>query len=287
MIKVPDAFLFSNPGRLRIPREALYRGGVSDPRNPSLQKMFQMLGLGEKAGSGFQKILRAWREQDWLWPLVAEDTVLDMTHITLPLAGMIPEDVEGELREVVGDAYSRLTELDRVIFMLAHRFETVSNADIQPYRREHPREIGDRLKTLVSHGWLIQEGHGRGTRYRLAHGDGRDGLFPETSAARSGHYVPDSGHYEPGSEQYDAALETVAAPVREKGRAPKELVEWTIQALCKDQWLSLRTLAQLLDRDAEALRKHYITRMVRAGWLEARFPGFPNHPEQAYRKKNK
>ncbi|MCM8595524.1 RNA-binding domain-containing protein, partial [Accumulibacter sp.] len=61
VIKRPDAFLFYNPGRLRIPREALYQGGVSDPRNPSLQKMFQMLGLGEKAGSGFQKILRAWR----------------------------------------------------------------------------------------------------------------------------------------------------------------------------------------------------------------------------------
>lgn len=61
--KVTNSILFSNPGRLRISLQQLYDGGISDPRNPNLQKMFQMLGLGEKAGSGFGKILRAWTEQ--------------------------------------------------------------------------------------------------------------------------------------------------------------------------------------------------------------------------------
>ncbi|HCZ14753.1 MAG TPA: transcriptional regulator, partial [Candidatus Accumulibacter sp.] len=93
VIKRRDAFVFFNPGSLRIPREALYQGGVSDPRNPNLQKMFQMLGLGEKAGSGFQKILRAWREQDWMMPFVAENIALEMTRVWLPLASMIPGDV--------------------------------------------------------------------------------------------------------------------------------------------------------------------------------------------------
>ena len=86
VIKRRDAFIFNNPGRLRIPKEQLYQGGVTDPRNPSLQKMFQLLGLGEKAGSGFQKILRAWREQH---SLVAEDLALETTRIWLPVASMI------------------------------------------------------------------------------------------------------------------------------------------------------------------------------------------------------
>lgn len=72
VIKRRDTYVFQNPGRLRILVERLYAGGVSDPRNPNLQKLFQLLGLGEKAGSGFQKILRAWREQHWFIPLVAE-----------------------------------------------------------------------------------------------------------------------------------------------------------------------------------------------------------------------
>jgi len=69
--KYKNGFLFSNPGRLRISLQQLYEGGVSDPRNPNLQKMFQMLGLGEKAGSGFGKMIRAWIEQQW-FPLVSE-----------------------------------------------------------------------------------------------------------------------------------------------------------------------------------------------------------------------
>lgn len=65
ILKFKDRFEFSNPGRLRIPIELIYDGGVSDPRNPNLLKMFKMIGLGEQAGSGFPKIFRAWREQQW------------------------------------------------------------------------------------------------------------------------------------------------------------------------------------------------------------------------------
>lgn len=80
VIKQVNAFIFQNPGLLRVPREQLLQG-LSDPRNPNLLKMFQLLGLGERAGSGFQKIMRAWREQHWLEPLVAEDTQLETTRV--------------------------------------------------------------------------------------------------------------------------------------------------------------------------------------------------------------
>jgi predicted HTH transcriptional regulator len=90
-------------------------------------------------------------------------TVIDK----LPIASMIPDDVERELRSVVGDAYRSLDELGRVILMLAHRLGEISNEDIQHYRREHPRDIGVRLKQLVTANWLEKAEHGRGTRYCL------------------------------------------------------------------------------------------------------------------------
>ena len=166
VIKRADTFIFQNPGMLRIPVEQALKGGVSDPRNPALMKLFQLLGLGERAGSGFQKIMRAWREQHWLQPLIAEDSTLEMTRIQLPLASMIPADVERELRTLVGASYSQLDELNRVILMLAHRFGGVGNENVQQYRLEHPREIGERLASLTAAGWLDREGRGRGTRYR-------------------------------------------------------------------------------------------------------------------------
>lgn len=286
-----DAFIFTNPGRLRIPREQLYQGGVSDARNPNLQKMFQLLGLGEKAGSGFQKILRAWREQHWMIPLVAEHPTLEMTQVWLPVSSMIPEDVERELHGVVGEAYASLDEVDRIVLMLAHRFGEICNSDVQPYCHEHPRDIGVRLKHFVEHGWLEKSGgHGRGTRYRWP-SDGLNDLFSEPKSKGNSfeHYTAGSEHYSAGSEHYesgqDARLLTLAMPVREKRRVAKKLVEKTILTLCSEDWLTLRTLAGLLAREPDSLRNHYINPMLRDGRLVARMPGKPNHPHQAYKKK--
>jgi ATP-dependent DNA helicase RecG len=284
VIKRPDAFLFSNPGRLRIPLARLYEGGASDPRNPHLQRLFQMLGLGEKAGSGFQKILRAWREQAWIRPLVSEKLDLEITSVALPMISMIPENVESELRGIVGAEYNVLSELDRIVLVLAHRFGAVTNADIQQYRSEHPREIGECLKTLTHKGWLKSSGHGRGTRYQLGSSSEVD-LF----SADSEHYRQDSEHYRQDSEHYQQDSEhkarflAIAAPVREKGRAGKSLVEKTILELCADSFLSLRTLADLLNREPDSVRNHYVGPMVKRGDLEARYPAHPNHPQQGYR----
>jgi len=98
----------------------------------------------------------------------------------------------------------------------------------------------------------------------------------------SEHLPVESEHL--NSEQ-DAQLLLLAADVRGKGKVPKPLMEATILALCERDWLSLRTLARLLNRESDSLRNHYINAMLLDGRLEARVPGKPNHPNQAYRKK--
>jgi ATP-dependent DNA helicase RecG len=286
VVKLTNSFSFSNPGRLRIFLERLYEGGVSDPRNPNLQKMFQMLGLGEKAGSGFQKILRAWKEQQWPIPLVSEKLDLEVTSVSLPMLSLIPEDVERELREIVGDDYCSLTELDRIILVLAHRFGEINNVDVQRYSYEHPREIGECLKRLVKNGWLERDGRGRGTHYALPNQRRQDlfSLLPSSEhyEPSSEHYEPSSEHYEPSSEHYEH-LREIAAPVREKGRVDKELVERVILKLCSEHYLQLRTLANLLGREPDSIRNHYVNPMLSQGLLELRYPDQLNHPQQAYK----
>ena len=240
---------------------------------------------------------RAWHEQHWLRPLVDEPSTLEMTRIYLPVMSMIPDAVEYELRQLVGDQYTELHELDRIILMLAQRLGAIGNENIQLYRREHPREIGEHLRRLVNQGWLDKSGHGRGTRYRLPTSTQTD-LFGETlpspplSLRHNGgseHYSPNSEHYDANSEHYSSEhyqqLQKLAVPVREKGRVSKELVEKTIVALCAKDWLTLRTLAHLLNREPDTLRNHYINPMLRAGRLAARFPDQTNHPGQAYKAK--
>jgi len=190
IIKLLNRFEFQNPGRLRISLQQLYEGGISDPRNPNLQKMFQMLGLGEKAGSGFAEILRAWKEQEWFNPLVSENLQLEMTSVALPIVSLIPGNIEKDLRGIVGDNYYDLTELDRIILVLAHQFGDICNTDIQCYSQHHPRDIGECLKRLVNNGWLERSGHGRGTNYTLVHKEKPDLLS----------LLPSSEHSELSSE---------------------------------------------------------------------------------------
>lgn len=76
-------FKFFNPGNLRITREEALKGGVSDPRNENIFKMFNLLGVGERAGSGLENIHLAWREQKWIVPDLEE--TYDPDRITLTL----------------------------------------------------------------------------------------------------------------------------------------------------------------------------------------------------------
>ena len=48
-------------------QEALV-GGVSDPRNESLIKMFNLINVGERAGSGLPSIRTVWQKQGWQEP---------------------------------------------------------------------------------------------------------------------------------------------------------------------------------------------------------------------------
>lgn len=62
VVKEPAGFTFRNPGALRIPVEQALQGGLSDCRNRTMQQMFLMIGLGERAGSGMSRIVHGWKD---------------------------------------------------------------------------------------------------------------------------------------------------------------------------------------------------------------------------------
>ena len=68
IIKNRKKISISNPGTLRVTKEEFFAGGTSDPRNPNILKMFGFINIGERAGGGIEKILSAWKEQNWPRP---------------------------------------------------------------------------------------------------------------------------------------------------------------------------------------------------------------------------
>ena len=83
IVKHGKTITISNPGTIRITKEEFYAGGNSDPRNPNLLKIFGFVNVGERAGSGVDKILTAWEEQTWEKPIY--DISLRAERVTLQL----------------------------------------------------------------------------------------------------------------------------------------------------------------------------------------------------------
>ena len=67
-----DKLVLENPGYIRTGKIQMRRGGESDPRNKGLMKMFNLINIGERAGSGVPDVFRTWDEQGWEEPIIEE-----------------------------------------------------------------------------------------------------------------------------------------------------------------------------------------------------------------------
>ena len=78
-----NSLVIENPGSIRIGKKQMLLGGVSDPRNKNLMKMFNLLGIGERAGGGIPDIYQVWADQGWNSPVVEEFYNPDRTRLSL------------------------------------------------------------------------------------------------------------------------------------------------------------------------------------------------------------
>lgn len=83
IIKDGDRLVLENPDYIRLGKEQMRRGGKSDPRNKSLMKMFNMIDIGEHAGSGVPNIFNVWEDEGWEEPIIEESFDPDRTSLTL------------------------------------------------------------------------------------------------------------------------------------------------------------------------------------------------------------
>lgn len=81
--KEDDKLVIENPGSIRTGKKQMLRGGISDPRNKTIMKMFNMIGIGERAGSGIPDIYQVWENEGWPIPVVEESYNPDRTCLSL------------------------------------------------------------------------------------------------------------------------------------------------------------------------------------------------------------
>ena len=99
-----NALVLKNPGDFRMDLGQALKGGISDPRNANLLKMFSFIDIGERAGSGIPSIVRNWTASGYEQPRWEEEFGPDRTTLVLPLAQSANER---EARDETGDKSRR------------------------------------------------------------------------------------------------------------------------------------------------------------------------------------
>lgn len=111
-----DRIVMRNPGTLRIAPERIYNGDYTQARNCTIQKMLRMVGFSDNIGSGFRKIMAAWKSIGYLPPDIYEEEEVNEVWLTLPLlkdTENAPKGIENVLKGT--ENVSRGTEVENIV----------------------------------------------------------------------------------------------------------------------------------------------------------------------------
>lgn len=102
--RTPDRLVFENPGNIRTGIEQMRFGGVSDPRNGLIMKMFSLIDVGERAGTGVPDVFATWAEAGLPEPRIEESFGdVERTVLTLEL-GTYSGQVTGHTGHLYGQS---------------------------------------------------------------------------------------------------------------------------------------------------------------------------------------
>lgn len=92
-----DCVRLSNSGEFRVSVDSALRGGVSDPRNVGVLKMFNLIKVTNGLGSGIPFIFETWRRSGRALPHISDGDFGGGITLTLPLeraaVGVTPKNV--------------------------------------------------------------------------------------------------------------------------------------------------------------------------------------------------
>lgn len=165
VIKKRDAITMSNPGNFRIEINTAKSGGVSDPRNGTMLKMFNLIDIGERAGSGIPNIFRVWREQGWTAPVISEN--FDPDRIMLSLAFKKSDDKKATIKSDDKKVTIKSARQKNEIITYLTDHVSAKNTDIAELLGVKSTRVKQLLKELLDEGVVVAEGNNKNRVYKL------------------------------------------------------------------------------------------------------------------------
>jgi len=165
IIKKQDSITMANPGGFRIEIDVAKSGGISDPRNGTMLKMFNMIDIGERAGSGIPNIFRVWHEQGWPAPVITEQ--LEPERIVLTLSLSKTDDKKPTIK--TDDKKPTIKTATQKNAIIAYLTDHVSGkvSDFSSLLGLKPTRVKELLYSMMEEGIIVAEGSNRNRTYRL------------------------------------------------------------------------------------------------------------------------
>lgn len=165
IIKRRGEITMSNPGNFRIELAVAKAGGLSDPRNGTMLKMFNMIDIGERAGSGIPNIFRVWHDQGWVEPTITQSMNPDRITLSLVLS---PTSTDKSAIKIGDKSNSVIKSAKRqMIIEYLTDHPAAKSAEIADYVDLKPSRVRDYLAELIAEEIVVAEGGNRNRTYRL------------------------------------------------------------------------------------------------------------------------
>lgn len=168
---------FSNPGDMRISFSTALGGGVSDPRNATLMKMFSLIGIGERAGSGIPDVIDIWQRLTGFAPIYVSQFAPNRVNVSMQIKSIGNKSAinnqDGDnsaINSLIGDKIEENITVEQKLsaiieYMQNHPSVTVSEmVEVLSIKASRTR---DYLRLLVDRGVLIAKGANKNRTYVL------------------------------------------------------------------------------------------------------------------------
>ena len=267
IIKYSNRTEFRNCGYSLKSQEQLGLPG-SISRNDILSQVLRDIHYAEAKGTGIGAMRDEMKKANLSVPLIESDRANNLFILTL-----LPHHLfdKHDIQWLQSFKEYNLTDEEARTLIIIREKGAISNSEYRTINSVDTLTASAHLRHLRDLGLLEQKGRGNTTFYVST----KKLLAPGISAQAPG--IP---------LDFPPLPKDLLEALREIGqRRTTKTIKTIIARLCEIGPLRLPELVEILKRDPDHLRKHYIVSMINNHELEYLFPESPRHPQQAYKAK--
>ncbi|MED0654031.1 transcriptional regulator [Anoxybacillus geothermalis] len=281
--KEDRSFRFANPGRFRIPIEAAMAGHTSNLRNPNIFKMFLLIDVCKRAGSGLKRMCDM-QEQALACPIdISQQTNPDRTIVVLcplqfpaEISATMETEPAGQLEQSEPEWLDPDSGQETESF-ITNELNFVSIDTNSVNNEENSLNITKNSVNIGSNSIKNESDSVNRTPSSI----NKEFKFVNSLLSSVNNDISMHDSNEKG-ETIDERLWKMAELARRKKRLAPAVMEQLIVRLCRERPLRLKELAELLERTPDGLRNNYLGKLLEEGKIRLKYPDQPNHPRQAY-----